>query len=50
MQTLQHDSRRNFRHGYKGLGLVLSLNSDRLINLATLVVALVAGAYLASHL
>ena len=32
------------------LGLVLSLNSDRLINLATLVVALVAGAYLASHL
>lgn len=40
MQTLQHS--------YQGLSLVLTLNWDRLINLVTLVIALLTGAYVGS--
>ncbi|MGR3803936.1 hypothetical protein [Marinibacterium profundimaris] len=42
MQTLQHS--------YHGLSLVFTLNWDRLINIVTLVVALLAGAYVGSLL
>ncbi|WP_428925138.1 hypothetical protein [Marinibacterium sp. SX1] len=42
MQTLQHT--------YQGLSLVLRLNQDRLINLVTLIIALLAGAYVGSLL
>ena len=35
-------------HSCQGLGLVLTLNRDRLINSATLVAALLCGAYVAS--
>lgn len=40
MQTLQQS--------YRGLSLVMTLNWDRLLYLATIAVALMAGAYLGS--
>lgn len=40
MQTLQHS--------YRGLSLVLSLNSDRLYSLAVILLALCTGAYIGS--
>lgn len=42
MHTLQHSR--------QAIGLVFTLNWDRLINLVTLAVALLAGAYLGSLL
>ena len=41
MQTIQT--------GYRGLSLLMMLNSDRLLYAATLAVALAAGAYIGSH-
>ena len=35
-------------HSYRGLSLVFQLNWDRLVNLVTLVIALLAGAYVGS--
>lgn len=40
MQTL-HQS-------YRGLGLVMELNFDRIINLVVIVIALLTGAYIGS--
>ncbi len=40
MQTIQHS--------YRGLSLVFRLNLDRLINLVTIAIALLAGAYIGS--
>lgn len=40
MQTIQQS--------YRGLSLVFQLNVDRLINVVTLVIALLAGAYVGS--
>ncbi|WP_397543159.1 hypothetical protein [Roseovarius salis] len=34
--------------GYRGLGVLLTVNWDRLIYLATIVLALLAGAYIGS--
>ncbi|MEM8633181.1 MAG: hypothetical protein AAGF74_18320 [Pseudomonadota bacterium] len=42
MQTLTHT--------YQGLSLVFTLNWDRLINLVTLAIALLTGAYVGSLL
>lgn len=41
MQTLSH--------GYRGLSLVLVLNWDRLVYFATIIVALLFGAWIGSH-
>ncbi len=40
MHTLQHS--------YRGLSLMFQLNLDRLINLVTIGIALLAGAYIGS--
>lgn len=40
MQTLQHS--------YRGLSLMVELNLDRVINLVTIVIALLTGAYIGS--
>ncbi|MEO1732980.1 MAG: hypothetical protein AAFR45_05040 [Pseudomonadota bacterium] len=40
MQTLQHT--------YRGLTLVFDLNMDRILHVVTLVIALLAGAYIGS--
>lgn len=37
-------------HGYHGLSLLFNLNWDRLLYLVTIVVALLAGAFLGSFL
>ena len=36
------------QRSYRGLGLVIQLNYDWVINLVTIVIALLAGAYLGS--
>jgi len=37
-----------FQQSYRGLSLMVDLNLDRVINLVTIVIALLAGAYLGS--